>query len=428
MDRATELEALRGWAPDTAAEREERAALVDAEYRRVGVEMDPDVSLAEASLFASARRIATATKDAETRIRSLSPSMRQVQPNAAFKVGPRSPEFRSAWISRLRTNSLSDAQRDALAYGEVRDLTHGTGASGAYTVPQDFGDAVAQSVSWNGAMRSVAKILETPGSSRTMPLPTTDSSSAGAATILTENTAPNEATDPVFAAVTLHGYPFVAPAVLYPFSLVQDTAYTPMPDGMGTFEKAPVNRPGRVGGIDLVALLASIGGERLALGQEPFFATGTGTGQPQGAFTATANVTTASPTAITWVELVALYTSLNAAYRNSATWMFSTATFKLLNDLEDSAGKPLFNPAFGPMQILGRPVVINDQAPAPTAALKPIVFADFSRYYVIRSGGVLSIPLVERFAEAMLGALIIAEFADGAIYDSKAGVVLQMHA
>ncbi len=126
---------------------------------------------------------------------------------------------------------------------------------------------------------------------------------------------------------------------------------------------------------------------KLALGQEPAWATGTGSGQPQSAFTATAAVTTASPTAITWVELVALYSLLNEMYRRNATWMFNTATFKLLNDLEDSAGKPLFKPAFGPMQILGRPVVVNDQAPAPTALNKSIVVADFSRYYVIRTVG-----------------------------------------
>lgn len=96
--------------------------------------------------------------------------------------------------------------------------------------------------------------------------------------------------------------------------------------------------------------------------------------------------------------------------------------------LEETTGAPLWNPAFGPMQILGRPVIINDQAPAPTAGLVPIVFADFKRFYVVRTGGVLSIPLVERFAEALLGALIVAEFCDGAIWDSKAGVALKMHA
>ena len=419
MDNETELRALNDWIGDNNAPSLKEIA-----------------SVAEASLLVSAKRMADASRAAEQRLRGAGGSMRTVEPNAAFQAGPRSPEYRSAWLSRLRHNTLNAAQRDALRYGEVRDLTHGTGATGAYTVPQDFGDAVAQSLSWNGAMRSVATILETPGSSRTMPLPTTDSSSAGAATILAENTVPNEATDPVFAAVTLHGYPFVTPAILYPFSLVQDTAYTPLPQGLHSVgdrdesgQFAAANRPGRVGGIDLVSLLASIGGERLALGQEPYFATGTGSGQPQGAFaSATVKVTTASPTAIVWTELVTLFGSLNAVYRQNASWMLSTTTFKLLNDLEDSAGKPLWNPAVGPMQILGRPVVINDQAPAPTAGLVPIVFADFKKFYVVRSGGVLSIPLVERFADALMGALIVAEFCDGAIYDSKAGVALAMHA
>ncbi|MFZ0178683.1 MAG: phage major capsid protein [Candidatus Dormiibacterota bacterium] len=428
MDRDAELAAIRGWTPDSAAEREARSALVDELREASAVPMDRDVSLAEGALFASARRIAQATQEAEQRMRNMSPEVRR-RADPEQIAGPRSPSYRSAWTSRLRSNSISAEHRDALTYGEVRDQTHGTGSSGAYLVPQDFGNAVAVSQSFNGAMRSVAKILETPGDSRTLPLPTTDASSAGAATILAENTVPNEATDPVFAAVTLHGFPFVCPGILYPFSLVTDTAYTPMPQGVSKFEPGVVaNRPSRVGGVDLVGLLAEIGGLRLALGQEPYFATGTGSAQPQGAFTATASVTTASPTAITWTEIVALYTSLNVAYRNTASWMMSTATWKLLQDLEDSAGKPLWNPAFGPAAILGRPVVINDSAPAPTATNKSIVFADFSRYYVIRTGGVISIPLVERYADALLGALIVAEFADGAIYDSKAGVTLAMHA
>jgi hypothetical protein len=90
---------------------------------------------------------------------------------------------------------------------------------------------------------------------------------------------------------------------------------------------------------------------------------------------ATTGVTTASNSAITWVEIVKLWGSVNAVYRANGTWMMNTATAATLNELEDSAGKPLFNPAFGPMQILGRPVVINDQFPNIGSATSPIVSA-----------------------------------------------------
>ena len=375
-------------------------------------------TVAQNSLVRSAKVMEEAAKRAAN-------GLRNAEATDAFDLDQTAtPAYRSAWLSLLR-GTTSDRSRGALKYGEFRDLSIGTGSAGGYLIPKAFRDQVTISQAQAGAIRGLATVVETDGNGAELDVPVTDASGAGgAATLLSENTAPAEV-DPSFTQLALHAYPFVAPQILVPWTMIRDRDFlpkgvTPLANTGGTSNST--------GPIDIMSFVAQVGGLRLALGQEPYWATGTGSGQPQGIVTGTTTgVTTASNAAITFVELVKLWASVNAVYRANATWMMNSQTAAALMELEDSAGQPLFGAAFGPLKILGSPVVINDSFPSIGSSTSPIVFGDIRRAYYIRTAGVVSVPIVERFAATLQSALLLFERCDGAVADPKAAMKLTMH-
>lgn len=92
---------------------------------------------------------------------------------------------------------------------------------------------------------------------------------------------------------------------------------------------------------------------------------------------ATTKVTTASATAITTDELIALQDSLASVYQNGAYWVMNPATLTALRKLKDGEGRYILNPdlreGFG-YQILGKPVYTSDQMPVITASKNAIVY------------------------------------------------------
>ena len=370
-----------------------------------------------------------AAKQLEAAVGKASASLRNAEPTNEYnldRTGTKS--YRSAFMSALRGTATPE-QRSELRFGEHRDLSLGTNSAGGYTVPHDFYETLVTSQAWAGAIRSVATTITT-DDGRTIDVPITDASSQ-AASLLTENSTVNEATDPVFSTVALHAYPVVAPAILTPWALIRDRSFlpagvTPLADSVHQFASATPHHVPQP--LDIMQVVADIGGLRLSLGEEPLFATGTGSSQPLGVIPGTTTgVTTASNAAITWVEIVKLWASVNAVYRANAVWMMNTATAATLMELEDSAGAPLFNAAWGPFKILGCNVIVNDQFPNIGSATSPIVFGDFRRGYFVRTAGVVGIPLVERFADALLSALLVYERVDGCVADGLALRKLTMH-
>ena len=81
----------------------------------------------------------------------------------------------------------------------------------------------------------------------------------------------------------------------------------------------------------------------------------------------------------------------------------STTTVSALRQLKYATGTEsyIWQPnmeAGSPDTILGRPVVISDSANAMTTGLKPILFGDFSYYYIAYNAGVSIQRLDELYA------------------------------
>ena len=80
----------------------------------------------------------------------------------------------------------------------------------------------------------------------------------------------------------------------------------------------------------------------------------------------------------------------------------------------------------GADRILGYPVVINQDMPAMTATYKPILFGDFSHYYVRNVSGIEVVRLNELYAaNGQVGFMAFLRF-DGALIDAAAHPIIAL--
>ncbi|MDV2887644.1 phage major capsid protein, partial [Alkalihalophilus pseudofirmus] len=96
-------------------------------------------------------------------------------------------------------------------------------------------------------------------------------------------------------------------------------------------------------------------------------------------------VTAASATAITLDEVLDLFYSLKAPYRNKAVFVMNDATIKAIRKLKDGNGQYLWQPSIQagtPDTILNRPLYTSSYVPTIEAGAKTVVFGDFSYYWV----------------------------------------------
>ena len=116
-----------------------------------------------------------------------------------------------------------------------------------------------------------------------------------------------------------------------------------------------------------------------------------GNGSNVQALGSTLGATSASPTAVTYTDLVALYGSLDAAYAQNASWVMSSATRASLMGLISTTGQPILQTDPVSSQpfssIFGRPIVIDESRPAIAATNKAILFGDLKAGYTARKVG-----------------------------------------
>lgn len=148
--------------------------------------------------------------------------------------------------------------------------------------------------------------------------------------------------------------------------------------------------------------------EKLTSAFENGILNGTGSNQPLGVFTASADgiptsrdVETAS-TAIAADDLINMKMSLRPEYRGKAVWVMSTEMLKDVMKLKATDGRYLWQPAIAqgePSTILGLPVIESEYAPsAKTAGSYVAVLGDFSHYWFAYWKGIDITVLNEKYA------------------------------
>jgi HK97 family phage major capsid protein len=282
---------------------------------------------------------------------------------------------------------------------EVRAQSAGSNAGGGYTVAQDFYNKLTEALKIFGGMRRVATTLAT-DTGALLPMPTVNETGQ-TGELLGENATVN-AQDITFGVVNMNAYKFSSKLVLISIELLQDTAF------------------------DITSYIARALSDRLGRIQNTKFTLGAGSGssEPKGivpAATLGATGTTGQTTSIIFNDLVELIHSVDPAYRPGAKFMMADSTLKVIKQLKDTQGRPLFLPGLGvkePDTINAYPYEINQDIATMAANAKSVLFGDLTKYFIRDVKDVTVVRLNERYADAgQVGFLAFAR-ADGNLLDA----------
>jgi HK97 family phage major capsid protein len=355
----------------------------DAEKRSQFDAMNADVAVIEADIT---RLEALEARQAELR---KTPSVNRAEPGAQIEGDQNSPEVRKqkerrAFEQYIRYgHSGVDAEHRSFLRFEQRDIT--TANTGATQIPQEFYPILTDALKFYGPIATlVGQKRTTTGAPMKIAL---DNDTGNSLVVLGETVAPAE-TDPTLSGFILSTDTVTTGTVKITRQELQDSAF------------------------DLDAWIRMKFGQRLGRGYEQMItngntsnvaslitgatlgATSTGLGSPDGSLS------------IGYGDITALYTALDPAYHQNATWLMNSNTRGFLLGVKDGFGRPLFipNPSSGSFDmLLGRPVALDQALPniAPSVA-GTVLFGDFAQGYLFRTDGDISIlRLDERFADTL---------------------------
>ena len=153
---------------------------------------------------------------------------------------------------------------------------------------------------------------------------------------------------------------------------------------------------------DLYTYLIREFARRFARAEEKVLLTGTGQEEPQGLLNSSDSISTEELRRITYDDLLKLYFSLDAEYRNNAIWIMNDETAFSLRLLKDPNGNPFWE--HGQEMLFGKPVVISPYMPAIASGAKPILIGDLSYYWLLQRQELTIKPLFEIFmAQGQIG-------------------------
>ena len=295
---------------------------------------------------------------------------------------------------------------------EFRAQSAGTNTAGGYLVPQGFRNKLVERMKEYGGIADVAEVITT-AEGNLLPYPTVDDT-ANIGEIVAEAGTFAAGADLVFGTRQLSAYKYMAGGagnlpLKVSWELLQDSAF------------------------DVSSFVARKLGERIARVQAVHWATGTGSGQPQGLVTpiTTMGAIANNTTGPTFAELLATTLALDPAYRGNARWVMNDATFGKIMGLVDTTGRPLVNQSIdsisgkiGQASLLGYPVTIDQAMPNIATAAKFLAFGDIREAYVIRRvKDITLVTLNELYAANGQTGFMAWARADGAVQNPNAVVV-----
>jgi len=242
---------------------------------------------------------------------------------------------------------------------------------GGYLVPEEFHSTLIKLLHEQNVMRGLATVIST-GNTRNIPLEasTPDSTWTGEGQAYTESNA--QFTQVVLGAHKLTTLTKVSE------ELLQDSAF------------------------NLNSYLPQVMAESMGRAEEAAFINGTGTNQPKGVAKAASDGGSYSlATGLDMDNLMDLIYNVSRVYRDRGSFLISDAVAKEIRKVKDGNGNYVWQPsavAGQPDMLLGYRVVVTSNLPAPAAGKKPILFGDFSQYYIADRAGTYIQRLVELFA------------------------------
>jgi len=313
------------------------------------------------------------------------------------KTGRRSDEYRSNFWNMMRSKAAVPSIVNALEEGEDSE--------GGYLVPDEYEHTLVEALAEENVFRQIGHVIQTSSGDRKIPVVATK----GSASWIDEEGAYTESDD-VFGQVSIGAYK-VGTMIKVSEELLNDSVF------------------------DLESYIAREFARRIGAAEEEAFFTGDGKGKPLGVLAATGGadtgVTAASATAITADELLDLFYSLKAPYRNKAIWVLNDSTIKAVRKLKDTTGQYLWQPALtagAPDTLIGRPVKTSAYMPTMAAGAKTVAFGDFSYYWIADRQARSFKRLNELFAATGQVGFLASQRVDGRLVLSEAVKVLSQKA
>lgn len=325
--------------------------------------------------------------------------------NAGHREAEQLPEER-AFDQYLRTGEV------APELAQYRAQSEGTNSAGGFVVPAGFRNKLIERMKVYGGIAEAAETITT-SEGNPLNYPTVDDT-GNVAEIVAEGGTFAAGADLVFGTRTLSAYKYMAGGagnlpLKVSWELLQDAAF------------------------DVAGFVARKFGERIARLQAIHWATGTGTGQPQGLVTpiTTSGAIASNTTGPTYAELLATVNFLDPAYWSGSRWVMNSATLAKIQGLLDTTGRPILNDSTqgiagspGGSTLLGYPVTIDQAMPNMAAGAKFLAFGNISEAYVIRRvKDVTLVTLNELYAANGQTGFMSWSRADGAVQNPNAVVV-----
>lgn len=317
------------------------------------------------------------------------------QPNVQEKTGRASDEYKRAFWNGMR-NKMSYEVQNALSIG--------TDSEGGYLVPDEYERKLVEALQDEVFFRSLATVIRTSSGDRKIPIVT----SRGEAAWIDEGGQFPESDDS-FGQTSIGAYK-LATMIKVSDELLNDSVF------------------------NIEAYISKEFGRRIGAKEEEAFFIGDGSGKPTGLFNATGGAdtgVTAANTSITFDDVMDLYYSLRAPYRNKATWLLNDSTVKAIRKLKDGNGNYIWQPSVKegePDRILNRPYRTSIYVPELAAGNRVMAFGDYSYYWIADRQGRSFKRLNELYATTGQVGFLASERVDGKLILSEAVKTLDIKA
>ena len=321
------------------------------------------------------------------------------KPNAQVagetKTGRATDEYKRAFWNNMRNRNSYEIQNA---------LSIGTDSEGGYLCPEEYEKKLVEALEDEVFFRSLATVIRTSSGDRKIPIVT----SKGEAAWIDEGGQFPESDDS-FGQTSI-GEHKLATMIKVSDELLNDSVF------------------------NIEQYISKEFGRRIGTKEEEAFFVGDGTGKPIGIFNKTGGAetgVTAATTGITFDDVMDLYYSLRAPYRNKATWILNDSTVKAIRKLKDGNGNYIWQPSVRegePDRILNRPYRTSIYVPELAAGSRVMAFGDFSYYWIADRQGRSFKRLNELYATTGQVGFLASERVDGKLILPEAVKTLDIKA
>lgn len=317
----------------------------------------------------------------------------------------------AASFNGKKTEPTAEAKKQAAAYNAAfwehmhtglpqNSLRVGSDGAGGYLVPDTYEERLVQALAQENVLRQIATIIPTTAK---MHIPVANGLTEAASWIIEgEPWTINEAT---FGEVVLDAYK-LATSILASDEMLED------------------------GGVDVEKHIETFFAERIGDAEELAFIHGNGKGKPLGLIhQAEVGAMTEEEGNISIDDMVNLEYSLSQPYRANAVWLMSYDAYAKLRRIRHYQGRPLWNTNLqegDPEYLFGYRIYICKAMDNVESGSIPVMFGDFSKYWIGDRGKRVIKRLVERYANRGQVAFVTTERVDAKLMLPEAVKMLKV--